>query len=179
MLSWHLAVMGSLERLEGNLDASRARGEEALELARRLGSGWMQAGAERLLGRLALAAGEASEAERYIHAALGRVVAKGFALDIPECLDVLAAVAAAQESFEEAARLLGAAAAGRARLGIVRFPLEPEFWSTLKAPRRRRSDPTATTPRSPPALHWESTRQSATSAGPGVSESAHRVAGTA
>jgi predicted ATPase/class 3 adenylate cyclase/DNA-binding CsgD family transcriptional regulator len=132
MLSWHLAVMGSLERLEGNFDASRARGDEALELGRRVGSGWMQAAAERLLGRLALAAGEATEAERYVHTALGRLVAKGFALDIPECLDVLAAVAAAQESFEEAARLLGAAATGRARLGIVRFPPELKFWSSLE-----------------------------------------------
>ena len=129
MLSWHLALLGSLERLDGNHDASRARGNEALELARRLGSEWMQAGAERLLGRLALAAGEATDAERHIHEALGRLVAKGFAIDIPECLDVLAAVAARQESFEEAARLLGAAAAGRARLGIIRFPPEPEFWA--------------------------------------------------
>lgn len=65
---------------------------------------------------------------RYIHDALGRLVAKGFAIDIPECLDILAAIAAAQESFEEAAQVLGAAAAGRERLGIVRFPPEPEFW---------------------------------------------------
>ncbi|MFN2536280.1 MAG: hypothetical protein ABR528_13675, partial [Pseudonocardiaceae bacterium] len=83
---------------------------------------WMQAGAERLLGRLALAAGAATDAERYVHHALGRLAAKGFAIDIPECLDVLAAVAATQDSDEEAARLLGAAAAARARLGTVRFP---------------------------------------------------------
>ena len=129
MLSWHLALLGSLERLDGNLDASRARGNEALELARRQGSDWMQAGAQRLLGRLALATGQATDAERHTHQALGRLVAKGFATDIPECLDILAAVAARQESFEEAARLLGAAAAGRARLGIIRFPPEPEFWA--------------------------------------------------
>ncbi len=92
----------------------------------------MQANAERLLGRLALAAGEAAEAEQYINDALGRLMAKGFALDIPECLDALAAAAAAQESFEEAARLLGAAAAGRERLGIVRFPPEPQFWASVE-----------------------------------------------
>jgi predicted ATPase/DNA-binding CsgD family transcriptional regulator len=132
MLCWHLALLGSLERLDGNLEASRARGNEALELARQLGSDWMQAGAERLLGRLALAAGQATDAERHTHQALGRLVAKGFATDIPECLDLLAAVAAKQESFEEAARLLGAAAAGRARLGIIRFPPEPEFWAKIE-----------------------------------------------
>jgi DNA-binding CsgD family transcriptional regulator len=92
----------------------------------------MQAGAERLLGRLALAAGEAGDAERHVHDALGRLVAKRLAIDIPECLDVLAAIAATHESFDEAAKLLGAAAAGRDRLGILRFPAEPEFWSDLE-----------------------------------------------
>ncbi len=43
-------------------------------MARRLDSGYMQAGAERLVGRLALATGEAKEAERYVHDALGRLV---------------------------------------------------------------------------------------------------------
>ena len=83
-------------------------------------------------GRLALAAGKTADAERHIHDALGRLVAKGFAIDIPESLDVLAAIAAAQERFEQAARLLGAAAAGRHRLGIVRLPLEPEFWTSIE-----------------------------------------------
>ncbi|MGH3785661.1 MAG: hypothetical protein ACRDRG_03730 [Pseudonocardiaceae bacterium] len=62
-----------------------------------MGSGWMQSNAERLLGRLALAA-----------------------------------VAAARERFKEATWLLGAAAAGRQRLGIVRFPPEPEFWAGVE-----------------------------------------------
>ncbi|MCA1705218.1 MAG: LuxR C-terminal-related transcriptional regulator, partial [Actinobacteria bacterium] len=132
LLSWHLTALGTLERVDGNLDTAHRCAEEALEMARRLGSGWMQAGAERLLGRLALAVGEARQAERYVHDALGRLVAKGFALDVPECLDILAAIAATQESFEEAARLLGAAATGREQLGIVRFPPEPEFWSSVQ-----------------------------------------------
>ncbi len=131
-LVWHLAALGTLERVDENLDAAHRCAEEALELSRRLGSGFMQAHAERLLGRLALAADEPTEAERYIHDALSRLVAKGLALDIPECLDVLAAAAATQESFEEAARLLGAAAAGRQRLGIVRFPPEPDFWASVE-----------------------------------------------
>jgi predicted ATPase/class 3 adenylate cyclase/DNA-binding CsgD family transcriptional regulator len=129
LLTWHLAVLGTLERVTGELDAARRHGEEALDVARRVGSGWMQASAERLLGRCALAAGESVRAEGYVHDALGRLVAKGFAMDIPECLDILAAIAAAQESVEEAARLLGAAAASRERFGIVRFPPEPEFWA--------------------------------------------------
>jgi len=92
----------------------------------------MQVDAELLLGRLALAAGDATEAERYIHDALGHLVAKGFTLTIPECLDILAAIATTQKSFQEAARLLGAAAGNRQRLGIVRFPPEPEYWTSIE-----------------------------------------------
>jgi ATP/maltotriose-dependent transcriptional regulator MalT len=132
MLSWHLVLLGTLERIDGNLLTARACGEEALQMAQRGGSGWMQANAERLLGRLTLAAGDTTDAERYVHDALGRLVAKGFPLDIPECLDILAAIAATRGSFEQAARLLGAAAAGRKQLGIVRFPPEPEFWSSIE-----------------------------------------------
>jgi predicted ATPase/class 3 adenylate cyclase len=131
-LSWAHAGLGTLERLEGNRQAAHDHGERALDTARRLGSGWMQAGAQRLLARLALTAGNNSDAERYAQDALARLQAKGLALDIPECLDILAAIAAAQEKFDHAARLLGAAAAGRQRLGITRFPPEPTFWADLE-----------------------------------------------
>lgn len=67
-----------------------------------------------------------------MHDALGRLVAKNCRIDIPECLDILAAVAATQESYDEAARILGAASAAREQLGIVRFPPEPEFWAGVE-----------------------------------------------
>ena len=127
----HLALLGTLDRIEGNIDSAFHHGKEALEIARRVGSRWLQSFAERLLGRLALATGDTAEAERYVQDALAHLMTKGLALYIPECLDTLAAVAAAQESYEEAARLLGAAAAGRDRLGTVRVPAEPEFWATI------------------------------------------------
>jgi len=130
--SWALVGLGTLERVEGNLKDADNHGREALDSARRLGSGWLQAGAERLLARLALAAGNISDAERYAHDALERLKAKGLILDIPECLDILAATATALENFDHAAGLLGAAAARRQRLGIIRFPLEPEFWAGLE-----------------------------------------------
>ena len=127
----HLGLLGTLDRIEGKIDAALDHGREALDIARRVGSRWLESFAERLLARVALAVGDSAEAERYVQDALGHLVAKGFALYIPECLDTLAAVAAAQESFEESARLLGAAAAGRERLGTVRVPPEPEFWATI------------------------------------------------
>jgi predicted ATPase/DNA-binding CsgD family transcriptional regulator len=131
-LSWHLTLLGTLERVEAKLDAAQAHGEEALEVARGLDSGWLQAGAERLLGSLALATGAATDAERYIHHALDRLTAKGFTIDIPDCLDLLAAIAAIEESNKETARLFGAAAAARARLSIVRFPPEPKSWASVE-----------------------------------------------
>src|SRR6185312_14506233 len=85
--SWALAGLGTLERLEGNLQAASYHGKEALEGAQRLGSGWMQADAQRLLARVALATGNTSDAERYAHDALAILRAKGLALGIPECLD--------------------------------------------------------------------------------------------
>jgi tetratricopeptide (TPR) repeat protein len=78
--SSHLATLGTPELIDGNLDVARRCGEEALEGARRLGSGWMQASAERLLG---------------------------------------------------------AAAAGRQGLGIVRLPPEPEFWASVELTTRK------------------------------------------
>ena len=130
--SWALAGLGTLERLEDNFQTARDHGEQALDSARRLGSGWMQAGAQRLLARLALATGNTSDAERYVHDALTHLQAKGLALDIPESLDILAAIAATQVNFDQAARLLGAAAASRQCLGITRFPPEPEFWAGVE-----------------------------------------------
>ena len=129
-LSWALIALGHLDRLEGNFQAARDHGDQALDSARRLGSRWLQAGAEQLLARLALAADKTSDAERYVRDALVRLQEKGLVLAIPECLDILAAIAAAQENFDHAARLLGTAAASRQRLGIARF--EREFWASVE-----------------------------------------------
>jgi predicted ATPase/class 3 adenylate cyclase/DNA-binding CsgD family transcriptional regulator len=128
----HLSLLATLERIEGNLGAAHDHLDEALEVARRVGSGWMQAFAGRTLARLALADGDAGEAERCTHDALAHLLRGSLALGIPNCFDLLAAVATFQESFEEAARLLGAAAASRGRVGIVRFPPEPEFWTGIE-----------------------------------------------
>jgi DNA-binding CsgD family transcriptional regulator len=129
----HLALLGRLELMEGKADAARARADEALEVGLRLGSGWMQAYAERLLARLALADGDAGTAERRAQDALGHLLANRLMLCVPECLDILAAIAGFQESHEEAARLAGTAAGGRERLGTVRFPPEPQFWAGVEA----------------------------------------------
>lgn len=96
----------------------------------------MQAAAERLLARLDLATGNTNQAERYAHDALARLQGKGLTLDIPECLDILGAIAAAQQDYDQVARLIGTAEATRQRLGITRFPPEPEFWAHIECAAR-------------------------------------------
>ncbi|MGH4001542.1 MAG: hypothetical protein ACRDTJ_29235, partial [Pseudonocardiaceae bacterium] len=54
LLSWHLSVLGTLERIEGNLDAARGHGEEALQVAQRIGSGWPDARVRAARGKVAL-----------------------------------------------------------------------------------------------------------------------------
>ena len=132
MSSEHLLALGALERLSGNLEAGGARGREALETAHSVGSDVLIARAEQLLGLVALDSGDLAGAERLVHDALGRLAAGRLTLFIPGCLDTLAAVAAARDSFEEAARLLGAATGARARVGVVRFPAESDFWSRVE-----------------------------------------------
>jgi predicted ATPase/DNA-binding CsgD family transcriptional regulator len=130
--SWDLEALGTLNQLEGRLEEARGSASEAAETARRIGSAWMLSGAELLLARIALSEGDTHRAERYVHDALGRLMPKDLLLKVPECLELLAVVAAQQESFSEAARLFGAAAGGRDSLGIVRFPAEPEFWQEIE-----------------------------------------------
>lgn len=81
-----------------------------------LGSAWVPAVADHLAG---LATAEHGEAEDLQHAALARHVEHGYALDVVDCLEALAACAAAQESWPEAVRLLAATAHRRAQLGYL------------------------------------------------------------
>ena len=82
-----------------------------------LGSHWVPAAADHVAGLLAAARGEGSRAEDLHHAALAAHVEHGYHLGVVDSLEALAAVAAAQESWVEAARLLGATARRRDELG--------------------------------------------------------------
>ncbi|MGQ0466908.1 MAG: helix-turn-helix transcriptional regulator [Sporichthyaceae bacterium] len=97
------------------------RGEDIAELltaaracADNVRSPWVAAVADHLEG---LAGRDLGRAEDLQHAALAVHVAQGYALDVVDTLEALAALAAAQESRAEAARLYGACAARREELG--------------------------------------------------------------
>jgi DNA-binding CsgD family transcriptional regulator len=67
--------------------------------------------------------GEPAKAETLAHEALSAV--GSMVLAAPDCLELLAGVAVDLESFQEAARLFGAADAYRARIGIARLAMYP------------------------------------------------------
>lgn len=81
-----------------------------------MGSGWVPAVADHLAGLIAAAQGDLARAEDLQHAALAAHVAHGYQLDAVDALEALAVLCVRQESWAEAARLLGATSARREEL---------------------------------------------------------------
>jgi ATP/maltotriose-dependent transcriptional regulator MalT len=115
----HLRPFNALAALAGgDLIAARRWADDAVVTA----TGWvLRLSALSMRARVAIAQGEPEQAERDVHDALASVP-EGFAImgifDTLECLGTLAVDAG---SHREAARLFGAAAAIRERMGAVRF----------------------------------------------------------
>jgi len=128
--------------------ATRARAMAVDELANPLLAGE----ASRLLAASALADGEASEAERLAHEALGIAIERGFHAGVYLALDVLACAAAALEGFEEAARILGAAERAREEVGRVRWVSEQRDAEQLGVSLLAQLGASATRRRSPVAV---------------------------
>jgi predicted ATPase/class 3 adenylate cyclase len=108
--TYHLGV--SLFR-SGEIDKARRAFEESLSLARGLGEESQQAAALFMLAELDLLAGELDRAETQVRESLAVYTRVENDRDRAECLVVLAGIATARKSFEQAARLLGAADALR------------------------------------------------------------------
>lgn len=98
--------------------------------------GWHQMGARTVRAHIALAQGDLEEAERDAHEAL--VIAartKGY-LRVADALECLARLAADADAHPSGARLLGASAAIRERMGHARFPVyQPGYDGTVTAVR--------------------------------------------
>jgi hypothetical protein len=121
-----LLYLAPVERLRGDHAAAQAAGELALGVAEHLGNRGLVARARHQLARVAVARADWAAAEQLAHRALADEAARGEYLDIPDCLDTLAEVAAGLQSHHEAARLLGAAEHARADLGLARWKPEQE-----------------------------------------------------
>lgn len=128
---WAYWLLAESLRMLGSEDAAEtakravALGEQA---GNRLGAGR----AHLTLARLAAARGDWSAAERHALVQLDACAEGGHATFLPATLDALAEIAAGLDSDEEAARLLGAAAAGRKELGVARWFAEAQHWGAIE-----------------------------------------------
>ncbi len=129
-------ALSALARTElglGLLDSAAEHAQAVAEIAEgSLDNPMFRATARQALAVVALARGEATEAEQLAHQSLANATEHDLAPYVYPALDVLAAVAAALESFEEAARILGAADRAREELGRVRWDREQEAVDALK-----------------------------------------------
>jgi predicted ATPase/class 3 adenylate cyclase/DNA-binding NarL/FixJ family response regulator len=113
----HSAFNAQAALAGGDLVAARRRADDAATVA----TGWWLMLALPTRARVAIAQGEPEEAERDAHDALECAAAVQAYLGVSETLECLATVAGDTASYREAARLFGAAAAIRQRMGVVRF----------------------------------------------------------
>jgi DNA-binding CsgD family transcriptional regulator len=103
----------------GDLSAARRWADEAVTTT----TGLFLALALNTRARVAIAQGEPQQAERDAHDGLARAAELKASLFIPDSLECLGALAGDGGSHREAARLDGAAAAIRQRIGAVRFKI--------------------------------------------------------
>ncbi len=132
-LASSLSLLARTELGLGLLDSAAEHAQLIAEIADGpLDNPTFRATASLVLACLALARGEASEAERLAHKAMGTAIEHELPPYVFPSLDVLAAAAAALDSFEEAGRILGAAERAREELGRVRWAAEQAIVEELK-----------------------------------------------
>jgi len=115
-----------------DLDGAEGEAQGLLSIARTGRNEHVEAIALHLLGRVALARGEAIEAEGRLHETLAIATRRDFPLQTLDALESLAQVASLTSSPTEAARLLAAVRAGREQLGTVRWPPQPDVWTGVE-----------------------------------------------
>ena len=125
--AWCLALLGDAARVRGDLGTAHSRVDEALAAAR--------SGGARIdvaidaAARLARESGELERAESLHHEALAAARDAESVLRVPAQLEALAGLAALADSPAEAARLFGAAEAGRDAYGLARYAVESQSYA--------------------------------------------------
>jgi DNA-binding CsgD family transcriptional regulator len=118
-----IAAAAEVLRLLGD-ERAAAYATHGLELAHSADHRWHEARNRLVLGRLAAARGEWGEAEQLHQDVLQAILEQGFRLELPSALEALAEVACGLESYDEAARILGASQRVRHTLGLVAWPAQ-------------------------------------------------------
>jgi DNA-binding CsgD family transcriptional regulator len=128
LLSNAIVNLAEILRVGGQAVASQGRATEALAIAEPIGNVPTIAFAKEICGRLAAGREQWTEAESLLHDALALRVEHRILLNLPQTFDALAEAAAGLESYEEAARVLGAAQRARVDLELERWrPDQPQF----------------------------------------------------
>ena len=136
LAAWCCTLQAEFSRGSGDFDAARERVGRAIELAHDSGNPCSIGRALRSEGHLAYATGDLDTAEDRLHEALRYLLQAGCKGDVAVVMELLAGVASKEESWDEAARLLGATARMRESLGSVRFaPDIPNYEESVEAVR--------------------------------------------
>ena len=122
-----LAMWAEAEACAGDVEAARPRADQAIARAEQGGFTWHASFAHRARARVAIIDGDVDRADAAGHRALALAHEAGDWVSVADDLEIVAWAAAAQESYDEAVRLLGAAEAGRQGIGSVR-PLTLDAW---------------------------------------------------
>ena len=133
-LEWRAQeVLMRVALAEGDTAAARSHGESLIRVAHQLSNRRVLAIAHTGLARAMLLDGDHPRAELLARDALGELCQHGWPTDATAALEIVAAAAVTAGRAEPAARLFGAAAAHRAKLGIVRIPAENPVWEGYSA----------------------------------------------
>src|SRR5262249_26694562 len=97
--------------------------EDGLSLARSAAFTWVVGRGILVRARLRAAEGEPHDAEKMVHEAIRFQQDAGDLVGLVDAMELLAGLAAAEDSFKEAVRLWGAADAQRSELGYARYPV--------------------------------------------------------
>jgi predicted ATPase/DNA-binding CsgD family transcriptional regulator/tetratricopeptide (TPR) repeat protein len=119
-----LVVLAEAQLALGQRDEAAAFLDEATSLASAGAMTWVLGRVARVRAELRDLEGDVKEAESLANEALGLAREAGDQLGLVDALQLLARLAAEQDSLMEAARLWAAAESLRAELGYVRFPIE-------------------------------------------------------
>ena len=138
-----LNLLGMAELERGNVQRSLACFEESLAIVRHLDHSLSLAWTLRNLGWAMLAAGAAGAAEAHFRESLALYHELGSIDGVAIPLEGLSGVAAARGQPRRAARLLGAAAAIRAAVGMPLSPNAQAIYERLLASARAQLDPSA------------------------------------
>ena len=120
-----LGHLGEAVYAQSDFDRAASYCQEALSLGRRVADVWGTILALNILGNVACIRGDHAQATAYLQESLALRRESGQRTDIAECFQGIACLAVAEDRFERAARLFGAAEAVLERLCAIPSPIRP------------------------------------------------------